>query len=330
MILAGDIGGTKTVLALFDPTGAHPRCVHEATFPSAKYASLEEVVSEFRATTTWPTLDGACFGVAGPVHDGVADLTNLPWVLDEAKLRKSLGVAQVKLLNDLAATAYGILFLEPSEFHTLQSAANEKRRGSIAIVAPGTGLGEAILHFDGKRYHAIASEGGHTDFAPCNEDEVALLGELRRSFGPHISYERILSGAGIGSVYVFLRERSRIPEPAWLTAERKEGDPNAVISKVALERRDPICEQAMAMFTSVLGAEAANLALKCLASSVIIAGGIPPKILPLLSNGTFLKAFAAKGRFSNWASGLTVKVALNPRSPLLGAAQYLVSDLVHR
>jgi len=223
-----------------------------------------------------------------------------------------------------------MLFLRPEEFHALQGERGLSRHGTIAIVAPGTGLGEAILYFDGQRYHALPSEGGHTDFAPIDDTQIDLLRFLRKVIGGHVSYERILSGAGLSAVYDFCRSTSAVPEPAWLTAERKGGDPNAVITAAALAHKDPVCEKTLDLFATVLGAEAGNLALKCLASSVILGGGIPPKVLPALQQGAFSRGLGDKGRFGAWTKTLAVQVALNPRAPLLGAANYLSSDRIHR
>lgn len=330
MILAGDIGGTKTVLALYERSADDVRMVNQATFSSREYNTLEQVVSEFMGDKH-PSLYGACFGVAGPVQGGMARLTNLPWILDESRLAKALETPRVRLLNDLEAAAYGMLFLAPHEFETLQAGRATSRPGNIAVIAPGTGLGEAILHYDGQHYGALASEGGHTDFAPRTDDEIALLRYLRSAFGGHVSYERILSGAGFANVYRFLRAHSGTPEPAWLTAELTSGDPNAAITAAALAGKDPACVQAMRMFCAVLGAEAANLALKGLTTGgVIIGGGIPPKILAALRDGALVAAFNDKGRFANFTSTLPVRVALNPAAPLIGASHYLTSPNIRR
>ena len=329
MIIAGDIGGTKTVLALFETAGEDLRCVREGTFPSLEYHSLEAVVDEFLSATARPVLTGACFGVAGPVEGGRARLTNLPWLLDEELLAKALHSPRVRLLNDLEAAAFGMLFLASPDFEVLQSG-KAGARGDIAVIAPGTGLGEALLHFDGKQYHAIASEGGHSDFAPRTDDEIVLLRHLRAALGGHVSYERILSGAGIGNLYRCLRNEATTREPAWLTEQLGSGDPNAAISAAALANQDPVCVQALRMFCAVLGAEAGNLALKGMTTGgVIIGGGIAPKILSALKEGSFLAALSDKGRFSGWAKNLPVRVALDPRAPLIGASRYLVSSAIH-
>lgn len=330
MILSGDIGGTKTILALYESREGSLHCTARNSYLSANFASLEDVIVAFLALHPTPSLDGACFGVAGPVHAGTAKLTNLPWVLHETDLAQALRVPKVRLLNDLTAAAYGMLCLRPEEFHALQGAKELPWEGSIAVVAPGTGLGEAILYFDGSRYHALPSEGGHTDFAPTNEDEIALLQFLRHSIGPHVSYERILSGVGISTIDAFFRQAHNLPEPEWLSVQRHTGDPNAAITQAALEHRDPICEKSLDLFCHVLGAEAGNLALKCMASTVILGGGIPPKILPGLARDAFLNGFTSKGRFSELMRSLPVLVAMNPLAPLLGTAAYLTSSRIHR
>ncbi|HEX7599042.1 MAG TPA: glucokinase [Polyangia bacterium] len=329
MIIAGDIGGTKTVLALFEQNGEDLRLVREDTFLSHEYHSFEAVIEEFLGRGPRPTLAGGCFGVAGPVAEGKARLTNLPWILDEEKLAQALPAPRVRLLNDLEAAAFGMLFLAPEEFEVLQAGKSDAK-GDIAVIAPGTGLGEALLHFDGQKFHAIPSEGGHTDFAPRTDDEIVLLRHLRTALAGHISYERILSGAGIGNLYRCLRTEATTREPDWLVEDLQRGDPNAAISAAALAKRDPVCVQALKMFCAVLGAEAGNLALKGLTTGgVIIGGGIAPKILPALKEGAFLAALADKGRFSGWAKTLPVRVALNPRAPLIGASRFLVSSAIH-
>ena len=329
MIIAGDIGGTKTVLALFEKTGDDLTCVREATFPSLEYHSLESAVEEFLSSAPRPDLEGACFGVAGPVEGRKARLTNLPWLLDEEHLAKALKTPRVSLLNDLEAAAYGMLFLRPDEFEILQEG-NPETRGDIAVIAPGTGLGEALLHFDGQKYHALPSEGGHTDFAARTDDEIVLFRHLRAALGGHVSYERILSGAGIGNLYRCLRTEATTREPDWLADDLRRGDPNAAISAAALAKRDPVCVRALSMFCEILGAEAGNLALKGLTrGGIIIGGGIAPKILPALKDGAFLSGLWSKGRFSHWMKTLPVRVALNPRAPLIGASRFLVSPMIY-
>ncbi len=322
MILAGDIGGTKTVIALFETSAHSLRLVREEVFVSRDHESLEAVLAKFLQVgqPTSPIQVG-CFGVAGPVLRGSAKITNLPWEMEEQALARALGVSSVKLLNDLEATAYGMLRLAAEDFHTLNK--GEERKGTIAVIAAGTGLGEAILFWDGKTHHAIASEGGHADFAPRNDQEIALLTYLRGRHGEHVSYERVLSGPGLLDLYRFLRESTVEPEPTWLRESLGQGDPSATIAEAGIAGKDSVCARAVEIFCSVYGAEAGNLALKCLAlGGVLVGGGIAPKILPALERGHFMRGFTAKGRYTDLLQSLPVKIALNPRAALVGAAHY--------
>jgi len=320
MILAGDIGGTKTVIGLFEQAGDRMQAVREETFPSKSHASLEAILNRFLGGGSRPALRSACFGVAGPVIEGKSKTTNLPWELDELTLGKALQVPRVKLLNDLEAAAYGMLHLDPTDLCVLQPGL--KRQGNIAVIAAGTGLGQAILYWDGEHHHPIASEGGHADFAPHTESEMELLIYLRREFG-HVSCERLLSGPGLFNIYRFLRDSGYATEPEWLRQRIAQGDPGAVISQIGLAGEHPLCTKALDLFSSIYGGEAGNLALKALAvGGVYVAGGIAPKILPRLQDGTFVHAFTDKGRLSDLMQSIEVKVALNPRAPLIGAAHF--------
>jgi glucokinase len=316
MILAGDVGGTKTLVALANDDGSF---VRDSIYHCADYPSLEAVVDVFLGGER-PALRGACFGVAGPVIGGAAKITNLPWTITEASLSARLGGTPVKLLNDLQATALGALAIPASAFAVLQPG-TVPPNATIAVIAPGTGLGEALLVSAGGRYVALPSEGGHADFAPGNDDEVALWRYLRRRYGTHVSYERVLSGNGLGDLYIFSREQSGVPEPSWLTAELAAGDHNAVVATVGLAGKDPVCARALAMFVEILGAEAGNLALRGLATGgVVIGGGIPPKILAALQAPGFLTRFNEKGRFAKWTRELSVRVSIEPKAALHGAA----------
>jgi len=329
-ILAGDIGGTKTVLGLceVEPGGASLRIVREARFPCANYPSLEAILDEFLAGAAAaggkPTLAGAAFGVAGPVVDGAARITNLPWTIEERALSARLG-APVSLLNDLQATALGALALPAGSFTTLQEpTAPPPPHGAIAVIAPGTGLGEAVLISDGVRHRALPSEGGHADFAPGTDEEIELFRFLRGRYGSHVSNERILSGHGVGDLYDFARAArgATDPEPAWL----HEGDRNAAISGAAIKQTDADCVRALSLFVAILGAEAGNHALRSMATGgVVIGGGIPPKILPLLQTGALIERFNDKGRFRRLTSTLSVRVVLEPRAALLGAAHHALT-----
>jgi len=323
MLLAGDIGGTKTSLAIISSEAGPRTPLAEATFPSADYPTLEAMVHEFLAQVDLQ-VDRATFGVAGPVVAGRAKITNLPWVMEEEQLREALSLTSVRLLNDLEAIANGVPFLEPEDFHTL-SEGERAAGGTIAIIAPGTGLGEAFLTWDGTRYRAYASEGGHTDFGPNTPLEAELLGYLLDRFD-HVSYERVCCGIGIPNIYAFLRDSRQAEEPAWL-AEQLAGveDPTPTIVGAALdaERRCEICVATLDIFISTLGAEAGNLALKVLATGgVYLGGGIPPRIMPALQQGRFLEAFRNKGRMSDLVARMPVHVILNPKVALLGAAYH--------
>lgn len=328
MLLAGDVGGTKTVLAVFsEEQGPHDPIV-EARYPSSRYGRLEAIVREFLETHDYP-IDRACFGVAGPVIAGQARITNLPWVMDEGGLRDAFGWRAVRLLNDLEAVAYAVPILERDDLHTLNPGA-VMRGGNIAVIAPGTGLGEAFLTWEVSRYRAHASEGGHASFAPANDQELGLLVYLRERKGHgHVSFERVCSGMGVPNLYDYLRDSGYAPEPAWLAEQLAEAvDPTPVIFNAAKDADSPseLCAATVRMFVSILGAEAGNLALKVLATGgVYIGGGIPPRIVPQLESPQFLHAFTHKGRFHEFLSGLQVNVILNPRTALLGAAAYGLS-----
>jgi glucokinase len=327
MFLAGDLGGTKKILCEFEATADGLSCVRREVYPSQDYRSFDAILADFLARRggggTVPL--AACFGVAGTVVHGQCRTTNLPWVLDEAELSRALGAPRVKLLNDLEATAYGMLSLPAEETAVVQAgnAASPSRAGNIAVIAAGTGLGEAMLHWDGSLYHPIASEGGHADFGPRTERGVGLWRFLKARYGGHVSYERVLSGPGFYNIYEYLRDEEHLPEPAWMADEVGDGDPNPVISKHGLAGDDPLCAETVAMFASVYGAEAGNLALRCVAvGGVFLGGGIAPKMLPALRSQAFLDSFCDKGRFKPFLERVEVRVSLNPETALLGAAHY--------
>jgi len=339
MLLAGDIGGTKTNLAVFSPEAGPRAPLAEAIFTSARYPSLETLVREFLAQVGLP-VERASFGVAGPVVAGRATITNLPWVIDGAQLQAALHLSSVRLLNDLAAIAHAVPILSPADLHTL-NAGQMTPGGAIAVIAPGTGLGEAFLTWDGSRYRAHASEGGHTDFAPTNLFEIELLRYLREGLGfEHVSYERICSGMGLPNIYAYLKDSGYAEEPDWLAEQlAATDDPTPVIVGAALrqpfdgaqdkaqdtalddERQCELCLATLNTFVSILGAEAGNLALKVLATGgVYLGGGIPPRILPALEQERFMEPFRRKGRFSALLARVPVHVILNPKTALLGAA----------
>jgi glucokinase len=321
LILAGDIGGTKTHLALFSLEGEKLQPKLKKTFPSKQYTGLEPVIEEFLAGNKL-SISHAAFGVAGPVVDNKVKTTNLPWIIDAGNIAQLFKVGPVALLNDLEATAYGIFTLEPHELFTLNEGVSG-RRGNKVLIAAGTGLGEAILYDDGRHYHPIASEGGHGDFAPRDETEIQLLRYLIEKFG-HASYERVVSGPGIANIYSFLRDSGRMDEPGWLKEKiAASEDASAVISQEGLAGNSAISVQTLDLFASIYGAEAGNLALRGKAiGGVYVGGGIAPKILAKLKDGTFMRAFLDKGRYRELLSSMPVHVILNEQTALQGAAFY--------
>jgi|YelNatPaOPRAMG01_1025707.scaffolds.fasta_scaffold00499_11 glucokinase len=319
LILAGDVGGTKTHLGLYRANGEALSVVRDRLYRTADFKNLSEACADFLSRLGEP-VKAACFGVPGPVIEGEAHATNVPWLMREAELSRELGATPVRLINDLAATAYGVIHLDQSEFAVLQRGRYRVHGANIAVIAAGTGLGEAALVFEDGRFHAVPSEGGHADFAPRSDEQLALYRFLRAEFG-HVSVERVLSGPGLFNIYRFLRQSRDAPEPEWLQSRLKNEDPAAVVSEVALEGRDPQCVCALAMFVDIYGAEAGNMALKVLAlGGVYIGGGIAPKILPALQDGRFIKSFSDKGRLARMLGGIEVRVSLNPDAALLGAA----------
>ncbi len=319
MILAGDVGGTNTRLAVFDDNGGRLTPTAEATFPSREHGSLEAVLRKFRAAHPFP-VDRACVGVAGPVRQGRSDATNLPWLVDSRLVAEELGLKRVELINDLEANAWGIGVLERDDLAVLNAGAPDAG-GNQAIISAGTGLGEAGLIWDGTRHRPFATEGGHSDFAPRNHLEMELLDYLLKQF-QRVSYERVVSGPGLLNIYRFLRDTGRGEEPAWLAGRMRDQDPGAVISQAALDGKSDLCAQALDLFVSLYGAEAGNLALKVLATGgVYLGGGIAPKILSKLKDPNFLNAFTAKGRLKPLLQAIPVRVILNDKTALLGAAR---------
>lgn len=345
MILAGDIGGTKTHLALFDWTTERVQPIRLETFHSADYKSLDEMLEEFLTPPKPPTpideleqtndeseesraepkpeepvkIDAACFGVAGPVIENRCRTTNLPWLVDGAALAKQFDIPRVRLLNDLEAMAYGILLLRPDELVTLNPGTPPSQKQAIALIAAGTGLGECILFWDGTKYRPMPSEGGHTDFAPNSDNEIELLRHVRSQY-LHVSYERIVSGPGLHAIYEYLRDTKK-NEPTWLAEKIKAGDPAAEIAEAGLKAQAEIAMQALDLFASIYGAEAGNLALKGMAiNGVYLGGGIAPKLLSKLKDGTFMKAFTNKGRYKRQMGHIPVHVVMNQRTALIGAA----------
>ncbi|HEX4029851.1 MAG TPA: glucokinase [Terracidiphilus sp.] len=319
MILAGDVGGTKVHLALYDFTEGNLQHTRDQQFPAKEYSGLEEIVKEFIVNEK---VTAACFGVPGPVREGRLRLTNLPWTLDSRELSAHLKIDYVFLINDLQANGYGIAELSAEQMYTL-SEGDARQIGNRALISAGTGLGEAFMVWDGRDYVPYPSEGGHSDFAPRNEDEIDMLRFLRQKYDGRISFERVVSGQGITNCYEFLREVRGVEEPAWLAERIAAEDPNAVITELALKAKSEICEKALDLFVAAYGAEAGNLALKVLSvGGLYVGGGIAPRILEKLKDGAFLKAFTDKGRLSQLLVHMPVRVILESRTALLGAAAY--------
>ncbi|MBN2515470.1 MAG: glucokinase [Deltaproteobacteria bacterium] len=320
-ILIGDVGGTKTALAVVSPERGPRDFLFEKTFLSAHFSSLDAIIEEFLKDNDL-VIDKAVFGVAGPVVNGQVKTTNLPWFIEEIRLKEVFHFSSARLMNDLEAIACAVLHLEQGELLTLNEGTSVSN-GNIAVVAPGTGLGEAFLTWDGERYHVHASEGGHVDFASKNPLETELLIYLNGLFG-HVSYERVCSGPGISNIYEYLKQSGYGHEPSWLT-ERLEGieDPTPVIVNVALDKElsCELCIRTLDEFVSILGAEAGNLALKVFATQgVYLGGGIPPRILPFLEKEVFMESFRDKGRYSDFMDKIPVHVIIADNVALFGAA----------
>jgi len=319
MILAGDIGGTNARLACFQPQNGHLRLISERVFPSREHSELGEIVGKF-LDESGPRPEVACFGIAGPVQNGRVETSNLPWVIEQARLAKQIRLPATLLINDLEAIAWGIGALTAGDLVPLNRV-NRPVTGNQAVIAPGTGLGEAGLFWDGSRHHVFACEGGHTDFAPQDELQIELLRFLHTRFG-HVSYERIVSGPGLVNVYEFLRDSGCGKESPELAAKMAKGDAAAVISRAALDGSCPLAKKALDLWIEVYGAEASNLALKVMATGgLFLAGGISPKILPRLEGPLFMKSFVDKGRLRAVVESIPVQVVTNEKTGLLGAAR---------
>jgi glucokinase len=325
MLLAGDIGGTKSRLAIFTDAEGIRAPLKEEVLDSGCFSGIDALIREFLIRSGL-SVDRACLAIAGPVIAGRAAVTNLPWIADAEAIRRTFGFRSVHLLNDVAATARAVPLLEPMELHTLNPG-EPAAGGAIAVIALGTGLGEAFLTWDGVRYREHASEGGHADFAPGNPLEMDLLRGLWKG-ADHISYEAVCSGPGIGRLYRFLRERTAVVEPLWLAARLAGAvDPAPVIVEAALTEKDDLCIRTVRLFISILGAEAGNLALKTLATGgVYLGGGIAPRIIPFLEGGSFLEAFRRKGRMADLIFRTPVHVIIEPRAALIGAADRGMTD----
>ena len=321
MILAGEIGATRTRLAAYETEANRLLCVVQKTFQSQNHASLAEILPLFTRTEGIP-VHSACFGVAGPVRNGRSKISNLPWTIDAKELAAQLKLPSVGLLNDLEAYAYGIDALDSKDFITL-SAGSDDAEGNRAVISAKTGLGMAGLYWDGFRHHPFACEGGHADFAPRDQIQTELLAYLQKEYG-RVSCERILSGPGIRHIYDFLRDAKKMEEPAWLREQLSAAhDPSPVISQLAMEKKAPICEQTMSIFVSVFGAEAGNCALRYMTTGGIFIGGvIAAKIASKMQDGTFMQAFLDKGRMASILKDMPVQVIVNDDCGLIGAARY--------
>jgi glucokinase len=325
MILAGDVGGTKVHLALYNFDSGKLNVFREHKYPAHEFACLDGVVNDFLSRDDLDRSDvkAACFGCPGPVRDGRIKLTNLPWALDVRELSHSLSIEHIFLINDLEANGYGIPELAPDKIFTLHEG-DPSAVGHRGLIAAGTGLGEAMLIWDGKLGHVpIPSEGGHCDFAARNETEIALLQYLRRTLEGRVSFERVVSGLGIKNVYAFCRDDRKMEEPGWLAERLADEDPNAVIGQCGEDGSSEICAETLRIFASAYGAEAGNIALKILAmGGIYLGGGIAPKILRTLKSGPFIDAFLDKGRMATILEAIPVRVILDDTCALLGAAAY--------
>jgi glucokinase len=317
-ILAGDIGGTKTNLGLFTRGKRRPVLKVLEAYASPESPNLEDIIDRFLERHK-VSISNACFGIAGPVKNGRCKTTNLPWDVSERKLKNRFGWDQVLLVNDLTASAYAIPILTKRELFPLNQA-KTAGKGNLGLIAPGTGLGTALMIWKDGQYVPVPSEGGHADFTPKNEAEIDLWQYLHQRVG-HVSMERVLSGPGLFIIYCWLKYTGQGAEPTWLTHKMNEGDPPKVISEAALVERQPLCLKALDLFVSILGTAAGNLALTGLTrGGIYLGGGIAPKILPKLQEGPFMRAFVDKGRLSGLLSQIPVLVILNDRAPLIGAA----------
>lgn len=325
LILSGDIGGTKTYLALFSLRDGVLEAVREGAYQNDRYSGPEEVLRDFLRVGEARAIESASFGIACPVVGNRCVLTNLNWTVDGNAMKGTFGLKKLTLLNDLESIGWGVELLSPHDFLVLQQGIS--RQGNAALIAAGTGLGEAILFWNGSTHVPSASEGGHTDFGPKNPGEAELLDFLMKKYG-HVSYERIVSGMGIENIYEFMRAKKNGGEPEWLKERFAAEGVAPVVSEEGMKGSDKDCVEALRMFVSVYGAEAGNLALKSLAThGVYIGGGIAPKIIDALSDGTFLNAFEDKGRFRDFMKTIPVRVILNDRTGLIGAANHAARSL---
>jgi len=328
MILSGDIGGTKTKLALYEGKEDGIKLYYQKEFPSRKYSSFLELLEEFKQLAPSFKIKVLTLGIAGPIIEQRCRTTNLPWDISSNDLKKYFNIEKVKLLNDLEATAYGMLYLKDDQFYDLNPNARAIK-GNIAVIAAGTGLGEAILFWDGNSFSPIGTEGGHSDFAPITTQQDQLLTWLRKRYLGHVSFERVASGMGIYTIYEFLLETGFANAPELMVNIGDKDDKSAMISRCALELNDPLCLETLKLFAEIYASEAGNLALKSFSlGGVYIGGGIAPKILPIIKSEYFLNAFFSKGRFEELLRMMPLRVSLNQDTALLGATRYAYDKLI--
>lgn len=321
-ILAGDVGGTKTNLAIYHAATAGLATLAEQRYPSDQFSSIIDILKEFLAANHQHPIHRICLGVAGPVLNGRVELTNIGWELDVADIRQQLHLEQVALINDLEATAYGLAALQPDDFITLHPG-RENSNGNMAIIAPGTGLGEAGLYWNGRNHFPFPTEGGHTGFAPRTDADIALLRVLQQKYGM-VSWERVVSGPAIFDIYEFLRDQLSYEEPEWLNkALLHHDDDPAVISTAALNKAAPICVETMDFFVRYLAYESANLVLKLKATGgLFLGGGIPPKIAPLLQQESFYRHYLDSDRMQHLLETVPIRIIQNDKTALIGAGWY--------
>ncbi|MGR8933926.1 MAG: glucokinase [Gammaproteobacteria bacterium] len=328
-ILAGDAGGTKTILALYhlSPDSGW-QIYRRQQFASADFTDFDLLLADFLADYSDLPLQAACIGVAGPIIGGNCLTTNLPWKLKSSAIGRTLRASKVKLLNDLEAAAWGVMHSSTDEQVELNPQAEQDVAGNKAVIAAGTGLGEAILYWDGQKHHVLATEGGHTDFGANDEQQDALLRYLRTRYSGHVSYERLVSGEGLRNIYAFLKDSGFAEEADAVRLQMQQQDPAAVIGVTGVQQRDPLCREALRLFCTLYGAETGNLALKCLPyGGIYLTGGIAAKILPALQQGEFMQAYLGKGRYESLLSKIPLKVCLNADVALFGAFKYALSLL---
>tara|TARA_R110002167_G_scaffold222295_2_gene427218 strand:+ start:75 stop:1151 length:1077 start_codon:yes stop_codon:yes gene_type:complete len=319
VVMAADIGGTKTNLAIFEIKDGELILIKEQSYPTKKYKSFIEMVRTF-LTAGLPVIDSVCLGIAGPVTEGKVHGTNFPWEIDSKEIGAELDVRSITLINDMEANAYGLAALHEKDFETLKY--GFARKGNVAIISPGTGLGEAGLFWDGSHYHPFASEGGHCDFSPRNNSDLEIWQYLLQKYG-HVSWERLISGPGIVDTYQLMRRVSGESEPEWFQEKILKEDPAAVITQAALDGKDPVCVQTLELFVRFLAIESAQLALKLKATGgIYIGGGIVPKIIKGVNREVFYGNFIQSGRMNSLLQMVPVKVILNEKAALLGTALY--------